>query len=146
MNHGGTMSGMSPFDYVDYGEVQVSRELPVQIGKHIVGVDKELVRLVKAINKFPGIRTIECCSGHGLEVVGIWFVPDSIEALPLLLYCFDSCHTGVNTWPVSIYTDCSADHVTWVVESQTRGEEAYKEADKIASVMENVLAEKERPV
>ncbi len=115
-------------------------EEPVEIGGFVVGVDKELVRLVKAINKFPGIATIECCSGHGEKEPAIWFFPTSIKALPPLLYWFDRCHSGCY-WPVHIYTDCSADHVTWMVEARVKGEEAYQEADKIAECMEKYLDE-----
>lgn len=110
-------------------------EVPVEIDGIIVGVDEELVRLVKVMNRFPGIRTIECCAGHGNKEPAIWFIPDSIDALPALLYWFDKCHSGCY-WPVNIYTDCSADHVTWMVGARVMGEEAYAEADKIAACME----------
>lgn len=113
----------------------------VKIDGEIVEIDKELVRLVKVMNRFPGIKTTECCSGHGKQKSAIWFVPESIKALPNLLYWFDACHSGCD-WPVCIYTDCSADHVTWIVEARVIGEEAYQEANKIAQCMEKYLYEK----
>ena len=113
-------------------------EDPVEIDGIIVGVDKEIVKLVEAMNKFPGIRTIETCAGHGNKAPAIWFQPDSIEDLPALLYWFDRCHSGCH-WPVHIYTDCSADHVTWMVKAMIKGDEAYQEADKIAECMEKYL-------
>ena len=115
-------------------------EVPVELDGIIVGVDKELVNLVKVMNKFPGIRTLESCAGHGDKEPAIWFQPDSIEDLPHLLYCFDRCHSGCY-WPVHIYTDCSADHVRWMVKARVVGEEAYQEADKIAEYMEKHLDE-----
>ncbi|KKN26502.1 hypothetical protein LCGC14_0874180 [marine sediment metagenome] len=120
------------------------REDPVEIDGVINGVDKELVNLVKAMNKFPGIRTIESCAGHGNKPPAIWFQPDSIEDLPALLYWFDRCHSGCY-WPVRIYTDCSADHVTWMVKARVDGEEAYQEADKIAEYMERYIDEQSQP-
>lgn len=116
-------------------------EEAVEVDGILVGVDKELVNLVKAMNRFPGIRTIESCAGHGDNGARIWFTPKSIEDLPAMLYCFDRCHSGCH-WPVYISTDCSADHVTWMVESLVKGEEAYQEADKIAKYMEKHLNER----
>ena len=116
------------------------REVPVEIDGIIIGVDKELVNLITAMNKFPGIRTIESCAGHGKKPPTIWFQPDSIEDLPPLLYWFDRCHSSCY-WPVHIYTDCSADHVTWMVKAMVKGEKAYQEADKIAKYMEEFLNE-----
>jgi hypothetical protein len=120
------------------------REDPVEIDGVIVGVDKEIVKLVEAMNKFPGIRTIESCSGHGHKEPAIWFQPDSIEDLPVLLYWFDSCHSTCH-WPIHIYTGCSADHVIWVVEAMIMGEEAYQEADKIAGYMARYIDEQSQP-
>lgn len=115
-------------------------KVSVKIDNEIVEIDEELVRLVKVMNRFPGIKTTECCSGHGKQKSAIWFVPESIKVLPSLLYWFDTCHSGCY-WPVYIYTDCSADHVTWVVEARVTGEEAYQEAAKIAACMEKYLDE-----
>lgn len=116
-------------------------EVAVEVNGILVGVDKELVNLVKAMNKFPGIRTIESCAGHGRKPPAIWFVPESIEVLPAMLYWFDRCHSSCN-WNVRIYTGCSADHVMWMVEARMEGEEAYQEADKIAKYMEEHLNER----
>ena len=121
-----------------------SYEVPVEIDGVIVGIDKALVRLVKVMNRFPGIRTIESCAGHGRKPPAIWFVPDSIEILPAMIYWFDRCHSSCN-WDVRIYTGCSADHVIWMVEARVEGEEAYQEADKIAKCMEESLDEQSQP-
>ena len=120
------------------------RESAVEIDGIIVGVDEELVRLVKVMNKFPRIRTLSCCAGHGNKEPAIWFQPDSIEDLPALLYWFDRCHSGCR-WDVFIYTDCCADHVTWMLKARVVGEEAYQEADKIAGYMERYLDEQSQP-
>ena len=92
------------------------------------------------MNRFPGIRTVESCSGHGEQPASIFFVPESIDDLPPMLYYFDACHSGV-TWPVYICTDCGAHRVTWVVESINKGPQAYIEGNKIAEAMEVVVSE-----
>ncbi len=122
-----------------------SYEEGVEISGEIVGIDKEIVRLVKVMNQFPGIETISSCCGHGEHEIRIWFIPVAIEVLPQMLYWFDACHSGWN-WPVSIYTDCSADHVTWMVSSLGDvGEEAYGASEVIAEYMENYLKEEVNP-
>jgi len=119
------------------------RTLPVEINwigdnPLIVEIDKDIVNLVKAMNRFPGIHTVESCSGHGKRPASIFFVPETIEALPPLLYYFDWCHSGVY-WPVYITTDCSADRVTWVVESEEVGPAAYIEGNLIAEAMKDFV-------
>ena len=113
-----------------------SREVPVRIGMETVGIDRDIVNIVKAMNNFPGIRTTESCQGHGERTVQIWFIPETSASLPPLLYYFDRCHSGV-TWPVTIYTDCCADHVTYMVESKNVGPIAYMEGNKIAEAMKD---------
>ena len=110
------------------------KEVSVMIDGEEVGIDRDIVNIVKAMNEFSGIRTVESCCGHGEYEVAIFFVPETIDALPPLLYWFDQCHSGV-TWPVTIYTDCGGDRVTWVVESVNKGPQAYIEGNKIAECM-----------
>lgn len=117
------------------------REVPVTINGTEVGIDRDIVNVVKAMNRFPGIRTIESCAGHGEYPVSIFFVPESIDDLPAMLFWFDKCHSGV-TWPVTIYTDCGADRVTWVVESVNKGPQAYIEGNTIAAHMMKDLVHK----
>jgi len=116
------------------------KEVPVLIGSGInadrVGIDRDIVNIVKAMNEFPGIRTVHSCSGHGESPVRIWFVPETVDALPALLYWFDDCHSGVK-WPVHIYTDCGPSHVNWLVESINKGPQAYIEGNKIAEAMKD---------
>lgn len=94
------------------------------------GYDVEVVALVDAMNLVPGIRTIESCCGHGDYPFRIWFVTDSLEALPALLYWFDSCHCGCRDWRVIAKTDCGMSPVTFLVEGPVG---AYEDADRIAA-------------
>jgi hypothetical protein len=102
-----------------------------------VGIDPEVVSLCRAMNLFPGIFTIESCCGHGRDPFGIYFMATSLDALPSLLYWFSACHTGQEGWRVRVYTDCSADHATFVAEGPVGG---YKSAEVIAKYMREAIA------
>ena len=52
-------------------------------------MDQECIKLCDAINKLPGITTIESCCGHGKTPFRIWFVTANVESLPPLLYWMD---------------------------------------------------------
>lgn len=114
------------------------RTVLVEINGETVEIDRDIVNIVNAMNRFPGIRTVESCSGHGNQKASIFFVPETIDALPPMLYYFDWCHSGVY-WPVYITTDCSAHRVTWVVESEEVGPAAYIEGNAIAEAMKEFL-------
>jgi hypothetical protein len=108
-------------------------------------MDKECIRLCDAMNRFPGIMTYESCCGHGKKEMGICFLVTGHykKDLPPILYHFDRCHTGVSGWRVEVHTDCAMDGVRLSALSESVGEKAYKEADKIAECMEGFLAENE---
>jgi len=94
------------------------------------GMDKECVALCDAINIVPGLQTIESCCGHGEWTFKIWLKVKSLEKLPVLLYFCDPCHIGFR-WTCTVETDCAMSPVTFVLESECTGEEAYEQARKI---------------
>lgn len=96
------------------------------------GYDVECVALVDAMNMVPGIFTIESCCGHGEYPFRIWFKTDTLDAMPPLLYWFDSCHCGLRGWSVVATTDCAMSPVAFLVEGPVG---AYEEADKIAALI-----------
>ena len=100
-------------------------------------LDPEVLGLCRAMNAFPGITTVESCCGHGRFPFRIWFAPESLDALPPLLYWFDQCHSGEDGWRVVVYTDCSADHPSFMAEGPCGG---YESADVIAKCMQEDLA------
>jgi hypothetical protein len=102
-------------------------------------MDPEVIRLCRAMNLFPGIFTISSCCGHGREPFRIWFMAESVEALPALLYWTDACHTGQYGWIVTAATDCSADHVTFTLEGPCGG---YEAAEVIAKYMREASQER----
>lgn len=97
-------------------------------------MDKECIDLCKAINRMPGIITHESCCGHGKTLYHIWFSAESLEVLPPLLYWFAGCHCGFKEWQVIAVTDCAMSPVTFMIEGPI-GEQAYKEAKKIAELL-----------
>ena len=98
-----------------------------------LGMDIECVPICKAMNKVPGILTVESCCGHGKTPFHIWFEAKSLTALPALLYWFNSCHCGFSGWSVQVTTDCGCSSVTFMVEGPVG---AYKEANHIAKLIE----------
>lgn len=104
--------------------------------------DKEVIVLCEALNKLPGIRTIESCYGHGSKPYRIWFLAKDLESLPALLYYFDGCHCGFYGWKVIATTDCAMSPVHFMIEGPS-GKEAHEESEKIAECIEEYLKEEE---
>lgn len=100
------------------------------------GMDAECVELCKAINRLPGLRTIESCCGHGKHGYWIWLTADSVEALMPLNYWVDACHSGLRDWQLVVSTDCSHDpeSVKFWLQGPT-GDEGYAEASRLAKLL-----------
>jgi len=98
-------------------------------------IDPECVPLCAAMNRVPGIQTIESCCGHGKDPFRVWFVATSLDRLPDLLYWFDGCHSGFYDWKVTVATDCAKSPVHFKVEGPAG---AFSEADSIAALIADV--------
>ena len=96
------------------------------------GMDTECIELCRAMNKVPGIRTIESCCGHGKTPYHIWFKANRLTSLPALLYWFMGCHCGFYGWKVQATTDCGCSPVTFMLEGPVG---AFKEAEDIAKLI-----------
>ena len=94
-------------------------------------MDPECVSICDAINKIPGVHTIESCCGHSKYPFRVWFIVSNLKRLPGLLYYLDPCHVGFR-WKCEAYTDCSMAPVRFMVESESVGKESYLEANIIA--------------
>jgi len=99
-------------------------------------MDKECLALCDALNRVPGIRTAASCCGHGKGDYHIWFVADSLEALPDVLYWFDGCHCGFYNWRVEVTTDCAKHPVHFMVTGVGEPENLYGQAAKIATLLD----------
>ena len=100
-------------------------------------IDKECKNLCKAINKFPGIRTVESCSGHGKSNYFIAFEADSLRDLPRLLFWFDACHCGFSGWKFFVHTDCIMSPVTFQIKCENIGRKVFQQAEEIARMLEH---------
>jgi hypothetical protein len=104
------------------------RKPPLDLSK----LDFDCRWMTREMNRFPGITTIESCSGHGKKPYHIWFRARRLSSLPPLLYWFDGCHTAVYGWRVLASTDCSARPLTFCVEGPTLTETNLAEVNLIA--------------
>jgi hypothetical protein len=104
-------------------------------------IDHECVVLCEAMNKMPGIHTVQSCCGHGKDEFCIWFKAENLEVLPALLYWFDICHSGVAEWEIIVETDCAMSPVTFLAKSTSKGIQAYSESNIIAECIEKYLDE-----
>jgi len=95
-------------------------------------MDPECVKLCRAINKIPGLQTTESCCGHGKDKFMIWFEVKSLKKLPILLYYLVPCHVSFR-WICRVRTDCAMSPVLFVLESEDKGKEAYRQANVIAN-------------
>ena len=101
-------------------------------------MDAEVVTLCKALNRMPGIRTIESCCGHGGSPYHIWLKANGLKFLPKMLYWFMSCHCGFSGWRIIVTTDCGMSPVTFLIEGPT-GELAYVQSAEIAKLIEEAI-------
>jgi len=90
-------------------------------------LDSECEDLILSLNKIPGEQPFR-----------IWFVADSLAALPNVAYWFDSCHCGRPGWQVVAQTDCLKGPVLFMIEGPV-GKQAYQDAQKIAELILNDL-------
>ena len=95
-------------------------------------MDPECIKLCDAVNRIPGIRTIDSCCGHGEYSFRIFFIASSLKALSPLVYWFSQCHCGQSGWQIIARTDCSMMPVNFMIEGPilALGENP---ADEIAS-------------
>jgi len=103
-------------------------------------MDKECVVLCDAINRIPGLRTIESCCGHGHHNFTVYFKVTTLEHLPILLYYISACHVGF-TWDCRVYTDCGMNPVYFMIESRSFGENAYNESSVIAQKINKYMTQ-----
>jgi hypothetical protein len=99
-------------------------------------VDKEIIDLILAINRFPGISTHSSCYGHDKEPISIWFDTKDLESLPPLLYYTKGCHIGYYHWKVCAWTDCGMSPVSFYLEGPVGAKE---EAQDIAKDMNEAV-------
>jgi hypothetical protein len=110
------------------------------------GIDPGCIDLCGAINKIPGIVTIESCEGNNKYSCPymIFFKAEHLGVLPPLLYWLDRCHSGFShSWGVKVSTDCGCSPVTFMIEGPVDKEIAIKESKYIAErILEDLKSNK----
>jgi len=106
-------------------------------------LDSEVLLLCTALNMIPGIRTFESCFGHGKNPLRIWFHSAAESSLVVVAYASAWCHAGVQGWKVLAETDCSLNGIRYVLESNSVGCLAEREANRVAlSIKETLESER----
>lgn len=108
-------------------------------GKIYSEMDPECVDLCRAINAITNLQTLLSCCGHGERPFRIWFRPiKNLNTLSILLYFCDPCHVGFR-WNCLLETDCAMSPVSFRIESEAKGDEAYRQAKVIAKEIRRYL-------
>jgi hypothetical protein len=128
-----------------YEESEIGMKKPTR-WKPPKDLDKECLGICTAMNRLPGLFTIESCCGHGDTPYWIFFrlsedTPEGLmEGLPMLLYWMrhfgGDCHES--EWNVQVSTDCSGMDATFTLEGPT-GDQGVEESKAIAKCLEEVL-------
>lgn len=98
-------------------------------------LEENIKEIVLAVNSYKGIRVIDFSDGENKRPIWIFFIADSLEALPPLLYDLDICHNGIRGWQAIARTDCAMSPTTFMIESTSIGQKAWDESKKIAHIM-----------
>lgn len=120
--------------------------MSIQIYNLYDKIDPECLNLVKAFNKLPGIRTLECCCGHGKSNYRIFFkqhAKDSTRGLAFLGRIMSRRYNNFahNGWSITLYDVGDTYGCGVFVLEGPIGEEAYKQADDMAGKIEKALQE-----
>jgi len=95
-------------------------------------MDKECIKLCDALNEIKGVETSESCCGHGVRPFSVWLKCDNSKQLfPLIRQI--SRNYANNDWHCEVaLTDMENRPIIFHLYSFNIGNEAYREADKIA--------------
>ena len=100
-----------------------------------VFMDPECIPICDALNRIPGIRTLESCCGHGKHGFWVWFtVSQPFKNLTVVGRVFDSRYGGLEEWDCILdNTDSPEASPVFYINSHTiMGPVAYEQANKIA--------------
>ena len=98
-------------------------------------MDDECIGLCDALNRIPGIRTLESCCGHGRHGFWVWFtITEPYKNLTVVGRVFDNRYGGLEGWNCILdCTDCPETSPVFLISSnQIMGPLAYDQANKIA--------------
>jgi hypothetical protein len=120
------------------------RENPLTISSRRT-FDREVVDLCNIMNELPGITTTESCSGHGDAPLRIYFKvqPGDRRGLFILLRSINPAYfKHGRQWQVfTVAEDVPRKPlpITFVLQSEVRGQEAYAQADALVDNIHGML-------
>jgi len=101
-------------------------------------MEEECIHLCNAMNAVKGICTTSSCCGHGKEPLRIHFDVDSFRGLFFMTRCSDKRYC-LSEWIIYLVAgDMFEDGrlpTTFVLESKSVGEEAYRDASDLINNM-----------
>lgn len=99
-------------------------------------VDPECISVIKAINAVPGLATTGSCCGHGRQPFEVWFkLTDTkkIHNLQVIAFATDRRYCCPVGWHAELVTyEMRRGLPHFLLTSEAKGEQAYKEAEKVA--------------
>lgn len=123
-------------DYFKYPHYDVYREFD------ITELDKPVIKLVKALNKFEGIETTGSYCGHDENILWIDIIFYTIPALNLLLEIINTEKYTDKFMLCNYYTQKNNSNESVMLRLRTFsiGEKAYKYADDLAKDLEEMYS------
>jgi len=74
----------------------------IKLSTSVAGIDPECEHLCGAMNKIPGIRTVESCCGHGEVPYRIWFEADSVPGMAVVMDYLSPIQNGEFKWDIVV--------------------------------------------
>jgi len=108
-------------------------------------MDRQCIRLCDAINSISGLKTFESCCGHGKNSMLVFLEAHEVQDLCALAMSVNRMYGGPlwqgHEWTVKVWHIESGPRPTtcFLLESPSRGQVAYRHADKLAkNIMRNL--------
>lgn len=122
--------GIRP-DGTTYELAEPGSQFPIPWAK----LDTPIIPLVKALNKLPGIQTMECCCGHGKHHLWIILYAHCFESLYPLLFAIHANEERRRKWYVVVELLAKRGIIQCRLKTYLTGAEAYEGADRIAAFL-----------
>lgn len=105
-------------------------------------VDIPCISLCDAINSMEGLKTSWSCCGHGDREFMVFIQPEHPDKLAPLLYLLTRMQGWKQSrrWTIQLVARTPDSKVAFLLSSESRGQEAFYEADAIARNIPKLLA------
>lgn len=99
----------------------------------MIGLDPECVRLIGALNRVPGVRTLTCCSGHGKHELYVFVDCLDIQSLGELLQLTDP---PAADWFMEVVWSTQVGRPWFYLHTRETGAPAYEAAEVLSARIE----------